>query len=317
MPPSKIVKVTRAYEKILVQHRNKLAYLAERHGPARLKKMYDKAQGELVDKLRRIRPGREGSFTVQQQRTTLAQVKQGQALLSRRMAGAVGDISKQAQVESLRGLGESIGKLEKIYTGAEITLPIDEAARFWGIIDQRRTSLMKAHEASMDAYGTRLVGKVEEQLGLSLVQQETMVKAVDRVQDVLENEWWQAERIVRTECAWASNATAVDGMREISKEVDDLYVRWNEFVDDDFEPLDDRVGLDSIAMHGQVARPGGYFTMPDMTPGGEDVPESLVGRTWAFPPDRPNDRASVSPWRPAWGGVAWLYDGGDRDFLSR
>ncbi len=291
--------------------------MTEKHGPARLKKLYDTAQTELAEKLRRIPGGMKGSFTAHQHRMALGQIQQGQKIIAQNMAGEVGVLSKQAQVDSLRGLASSIHELDSVYTGAEVPLPIDEAARFWGVIDKRRTSLMKAHEASMSAYGDRLVGKMEEQLALSLIQGETMPKMVARVQEVAANEWWQAERIVRTECAWASNATQVDGIEEVAREVDDMYIRWAEYVDDTFEPLDDRVGVDSIAMHGQVVRPGGLFIMPATTEDGQDVPDALIGRGWNFPPDRPNDRAVVSAWRPNWGGVAWLYDNGMRDFLSR
>jgi hypothetical protein len=39
------------------------------------------------------------------------------------------------------------------------------------------------------------------------------------------------------------------------------------------------------------------------------VSAKLWGKTFDFPPNRPNDRASLDPWRPGWGIPAWVWDG--------
>lgn len=301
------------YLKTLETARNRLTKLAQNRNVNQLKDLYDEAQDELYLKLQRTTPGRKEEFTPHQQRIVLAQVRQGQALLSARMAGEQGDLTRQAQVDSLRGLSSMIGKLEKQYTGADVPLSIDEAARFWGVIDKRRASLLKQHRSSMATYGSRVVESIQKNLALSLVQQETTEDAIDRVRKVAGNEWWQAERIVRTETAWAMNATHADGIAETAEDLGDMYMRWTEHVDDDGTPMDDRVGEDSIAMHGQVAKPGGKFMMPP----DPEVSDSLIGKSWPFPPNRPNDRAVLSPWRPGWGGLAWTYDGRRKRFLSR
>jgi hypothetical protein len=292
---------TREHQRALAAHRQRLVRLAEGRGVSRLKRLYDRAQDELEVKLRRVPAGRKDEFTAHQHRVMLAQARQGQMVIARAMAGESVELSREAQVESLRGLGGWIGRMEKEYVGAAPTLPIDEAARFWGVIDKRRTSLIRAHEASMASYGARVTKSIEEGLGLSLATGETTEQAVDRVRAAANNEWWQAERIVRTEQAWAFNATAADGIAEIAEDVEDLYMRWTEHVTDEGEPMDDRVGEDSVVMHGQVARPGGLFTMPR----DERVSESMWGERWSFPPNRPNDRATLLAWRPSWGGLAW------------
>lgn len=301
------------YLKTLEAARDRLARLAQNRNVNRLKDLYDQAQDELLLKLQRTTPGRKEEFTPHQQRIVLAQVRQGQALLAGKMAGEQGDLTRQAQVDSLRGLGSMIGKMEKKFTGADVPIPIDEASRFWGVIDKRRTSLLKQHRNSMTTYSGRVVKAVEENLALSMVQHENTEDAINRVRKVAGNEWWQAERIVRTETAWAMNATHADGIEEVSEDMGDMYMRWTEHVDDDGEPMDDRVGEDSIAMHGQVAKPGRLFTMPD----DPEVSDKLIGKSWPFPPNRPNDRAVLSPWRPAWGGLAWTFTAGRKHYLSR
>jgi hypothetical protein len=164
----------------------------------------------------------------------------------------------------------------------------------------------------MARYGTRLVGQMEEDLALSMATGESVDDAIGRVQDRAGNEWWQAERIVRTESAWAYNVTQMDGTAAVAKDVPGTWLRWTEHVSDAGVPLDDRVGEDSLALHGQVAAPGGLFTMPPATPDGKLVSPSLVGQSWQYPPNRPHDRAVVLPWRSEWGSPGWQWKGGRR-----
>ena len=301
-----------AYVKTLDVQRRKLVRLAEDRGAARLKSLYDAAQDALEAKLRRAPGGRRDTMTVYQQQLLLTQVRQGQKLIAGRMTGELNDLSREAQVDSLRGLGSWMEKMGDEFGEAEVVLPTDEAARFWGVIDKRRTSLLAQHQKSMSAYGAANVLAMERQLAVSLATGETVDQAADRVRETADVEFWKAERIARTETAWAYNATHADGIADIAQEVDDLYMRWTEFVSDSGVPLDDRVGEDSVVMHGQVARPGGVFTMPE----DPRVSESMWGEEWEFPPNRPNDRCVLTAWRPHWGGLAWLWDGG-KVYLSR
>jgi hypothetical protein len=299
---------TSTYHDILETHRSKLVRLAEKRGVNRLRELYDRSQEQLAAKLRRTSPGRKTSFTAHQQRALLGQIQQGQQMIAARLAGELGDLSREAQVESLRGLGTWLGRMEKHYGSADIDLPIDEAARFWGVVDKRRSSLLKQHETSMATYGAHIVGKMEKDLGLSLMQGETIDGAIDRVQKVADVEWWKAEQIVRTEISFATNATHYDGIAAAAEEIDDLYLRWVEHVTDSGQPMDDRVGADSLVLHGQVTKPDGWFEMPR----DPRVSQDLWGKTWQFPPSRPNDRAVLAAWRPHWGGYAYRMVGNRR-----
>jgi hypothetical protein len=116
-----------------------------------------------------------------------------------------------------------------------------------------------------------------------------------------------------TELSYASGVSARGAIEEQAVELDgDLWMRWSEHVSDDGQPLDDRVGVDSEAMNGQVAPPGGMFTQPPVSPDGDIVQAGLVGQSWAAPPNRPNDRAVLVPWRYSWGVPGWQWDGGQR-----
>lgn len=309
-------RVPREYKLVEEESRRRLDALLDGASVARLKRLYDAAQDELVAKLRKLASG--DSMTGLQLRSLLAQVRRGQAQIAKVMVGALGEESLKAQRAGLSALLSDIAKLERQFTGAQVALPVAEAARFAGVVDTLRTSLMRAHAASMARYGSHLVEQMEGALGQALLTGETGHQATDRVARVAQVEWWRAARIVRTELSWASAATAVAGARESAKEMPDLRLRWSEHVDDEsYAPLDDRVAVDSIALHGQVARPGEPFVMPPSAPapdarGETEVPAALVGQTWTHPPDRPNDRAVLAPWRPHWGVPGWTWRDGQR-----
>jgi len=316
-------KTPKEFHQAVVGHRNRLQNLVTKPAAKRLKSIYDVAQAETVAKLRaQVRAGRGETFTAYQHRVALAQLRDGQMVMARKLAGGLTQQSKNAQEVSLSGLIGDVKKLSKKFTGAAVELPIEEASVFAGVIDKQRASLIKMHNVTSAKYAARVVTDVEKNLSLSLLSGETAGNAIDRVQDLLDNEWWQAERIVRTEMAYAFNVTQRDGLEESQEELPELMMRWEENCDEGGEPLDDRVAVDSIAMHGQVAEPGGVFTMPATAPfpdadGKMTVPSSLVGMSWEFPPNRPNDRSVLSPWMPDWGVPGWQWKGGRRVWLNR
>lgn len=297
-----------SYSAILAEHRRKLERLIDHRGVDVIRKLYEEANAVLVAKLRRLGSASD-TFTSHIHRLMLAQVRQGQMLIVRRMAGELGDISAEAQRESLRGLISSIKKLDRQFIGVATVLPIEEAARFEGVIDKRRSSLLKQHTTSMARYGAAVVEKVEQQMALSLATAEPLTGTISRVESAIGGEWYRAERIVVTETAAAYNASHADGIKEAAKEIPSMRMRWEEHVDDSGEPMDDRVSVDSLAMHGQVASPGENFVMPPTAPDGEPVPPALVGQRWAYPPNRPRDRAVVGPWRREWGVPGWTWRG--------
>lgn len=307
-----------AFRNVVEEHRARLNRLIDRRGVAQLKKLYDAAADVLERRLAGTIGRPTDSFTSTQQRSLLAQVKAGQADISRRLSRALGEATLDAQTESLRTLITNVERLDKKFLGASTRLPLEEAARFRGVIDRRRSSLLRAHDTSMARFGARAIQKIEEALSLSLATGETGGQAIDRVRQQTDIEWYQGERIVRTEVAWAYNATHADGIAAARNELPDMMMRWSEHVDDaTYEPLDDRVSVDSIAMHGQLAAPGGAFTMPPTAPksgaeGTTIVPSALVGQRWTHPPNRPNDRAVLAPWRPDWGVPGWIWRGGRR-----
>jgi len=304
----------------LAEHRRRLARVADRRALPRLKRLYDEAHDALARALRtRLRAGLGDTFTTHQQRIVLAQLRLGQRGLAAGMAGELADVTSEASVDSVRALARGIARLEKHFTGAEVTVPIDSAWKLRELVTKRRASLDTMHRRSMARWGARLFTKVHEQTSLALAMEKTTAQAIEMIPEAAAAEWWQGERIVRTETSWAINSTNADGIKEAADVLPDIKKRWSEHVDDDtLQPLDDRVAPDSLAMHGQVVDADGEFRFPDADPG--EVGEKEAARLsaagpWFAPPNRPNDRATIQPWRREWGISAWIWDGGRKVWL--
>ncbi len=301
------------YAEAIREHRDVIERVATGRALPKLKRVYDQAVAELERKLAALVKDKRGeTMTAHQLRAMLIQAKDAQRMLQARMTAQLGESSGQTYRESVVKLHRDVARLDQRYADAVTVLPIMRAGVFAGVRNERERSLIRLHKNSFANYGERVTKAVEDQLTLSLVTGETPYEATRRVVDTVHNHWWQAERITRTELAWAANAGHYDGIQAAARVNRGLMMRWVEHCSDDGTPLDNRVAVDSMAMHGQVAPAGGQFTMPDTAPNGEAVPDSLVGQSWMFPPNRPNDRAVLAPWRKAWGGTGWRYEDGER-----
>lgn len=302
-------KLPPGFAAVSKEHLARLERLIALVGVRPLRKLYEQAHDELELKLGRMVGKARNTFTAHQHAAMLAQVRQGEMEIAQRLARRLNSSSVDVQRGSIKDLVSYIGRLEKMHKGAATPLPIEQAARLSGVIDKRKSSLLHLHKTSMAKYGARTVKTMEKGLAQSLIQGESAMDAIERVRQAADLEWWQAERIVRTELAFASSAAAADGMQDSLTEMPNLMMRWTEYVSDTTKaPLDDRVAVDSLAMHGQLARPGGLFTMPP----DPRVSPKVWGRSWAFPPNRPNDRAVIQPWQPDWGVPGWVLKGGRR-----
>lgn len=173
----------------------------------------------------------------------------------------------------------------------------------------------KALEGSQAENASRMTAGVHQRLVLRLndeVQKgATVGQAITAVSEELDNQWWQVERLARTEASRAFNSGQVAGVAALSDEVPGILMRWTERVDDfTGKPMDNRVAPDSMEMHGQVVPVGGLFAMPTLHAAWSS--KLFDGKTWEHPPNRPNDRAVVLPWAVQFGTPSYKLRGGKR-----
>jgi len=188
------------YEQVISAHRTTLDRLIDRGSAERLKNVYDKAAAEVVRKLEsKLGRGSVG-FSTHHLHLVLAQLKSGQVYIDDQLFHELSAASREAQVESLRGLARNFKRLEKKYTGHAPVLPIEEAARFARVVDKGRSSLLRQHRTSIKRYGMEVIDSMQDAMSISLAGGETLDGAIARVHGVMEGEWWRAERVARTEC---------------------------------------------------------------------------------------------------------------------
>jgi hypothetical protein len=296
-----------SYRAVIVDQQQQLAKLVKIAGVAPVRRLYEEM---LRDLERKLGAATSGTFDAQRLMGAVAQVRMGIARLARDVAGSVQTGADVVGLHAARTLLQDAAVLDRHFTGAIRPIPLLQSARLRGMVAGKVESVMRVHETTMARYGVRVVRRMESELGQSLALGESQGQAIDRVAKAGALEWHGAERIVRTEMSFAASASAREAADQQAEELDgDLWTRWTEHVTDEGVPLDDRVGVDSEAMHGQVAPPGGMFTQPPTSRDGEDVGDSLVGRQWASPPNRPNDRAVLVPWRASWGIPGWRWEG--------
>jgi hypothetical protein len=123
-------------------------------------------------------------------------------------------------------------------------------------------------------------------LRVSLVAKEVAPGVVQRIREgrfkqglFVERKYW-AERIVRTEVAYAYNGAAMEGLHALKKEGEPVKKKI-------VATFDARTAADSIAVHGQVRELDQPFV-------------DGAGRVYQHPPARPHDRETVLGWFDHW-----------------
>jgi len=299
-----------AIDRALRQHQDAFERATRGKNLESLKRVYEAAIERVIAKIAsEVASGYSDSFTAHTQRIALLQLREG---IAAAMVAVEKEVRASASASAEAGsdaLIRSIAALDEHFRGAGSAVPVEEVARLAGLTGPKGT-LLRVHDSSFRRYGARLVSSMETELAVSLASGESLSAAIRRIEGVAQIEWWRAERIGRTESSHAFNAAHDAGIERARAILPDLNKRWTEHVDDETgRPLDDRVADDSLALHGQVAGDGGMFEMP----ADPRVSAKLHGKRWAFPPNRPNDRARILPWRPHWGELpGWVLKGGRR-----
>ena len=298
------------YLAIVEEQQRSLQQLVQGVGVGPVRRMYTDLLDAVTAKLRLASPR---TFGQAQAQGMLAQIHMAMARLVRESAGVMGDAAYRIGMTSARNMLNGAQLLEnELGVDAVGPMPLLQIARLHGIVQGQVSSVMRLHPTTMARYGASVVQSMEQQIASGLATGATHTQMIDRIQQTADLRFAGAERIVRTELSATYNGTARGVADAQAAELGgDMWTQWTEHVEGGV-PLDDRVGNDSLAMHGQVAPPGAAFTQPPTSPRGKEVSESLVGQQWMHPPNRPNDRAVLTPWRQHWGIPGWRWIGGRR-----
>ena len=277
---------------IVNAHRAQLQGLIEIGGVRKLAPLYERAQVELTERLvGLIRAGQGQTFQAHHLRIIIMQVHDALTSFKAGFAGHLRDTSEMAAVLGARHLVGAIKKLERHFSGVEPVLQVEEAGVFRGLYDGIEPSLLARHNQLVARYPLGTIRRVEQNLAQSLLQSETVDQAVNRITGqggIFARERYRAERIVRTELSYAYGATAQASGREILRQLPKLHKRL-------ITTFDPRTGEDSKKLNGQTVPWNDPFIWIEKTKAGDKRIEYMM------PPNRPNDRECVVPWRPEYG----------------
>lgn len=224
-----------------------------------------------------------------------------------------GRTAKQAANAIRAGVARTVTTmegLEKRFTGIVTPLRLREAAELSRVSNQAKGMWARQFPTSVDRYGDKMLGDLEDIMRAGILAGSSMddiigaltghggprgkvslaavitPNGVLRVREAdipeglfVRNKYW-AERLVRTEMLKAYNGARQAALESAHGDHPGMKRKI-------LATLDKRTGHDSIAVHGQV----------------RGIKENFVdgaGRSYLYPPARPNDRETVIPWKDEW-----------------
>jgi len=266
---------------LIQQHIQKVSNLEESQ-QRKLLKAFRRVRQELSDRLLTIR---EGTFTEQQLNITLVQVQAAIASITRILKGEMAEASSILGIRGIRDLVSEIERFQRKFEGSIQPLNLDTIL----IALDAKNFLINKYEASLDAYGADLRSDITTRIVSTLASRDTNQRTVARLRsDVGQfflGEEWKLNRIVRTEMHNIYNFSKLKAMQRAQETLPDLKKSL-------MHPIDDRTGEDSK----KLAKENPIVDM--------DKPFRFTFkgkvREFMFPPDRPNDRSILVPFRREW-----------------
>jgi hypothetical protein len=245
----------------------------------KLLRRYREIRSDLRDRLDRL-PG--DTFTAQQLRGVMTQVDGA----IRAMNSSLQDGMKDAALgTALKGVEDQLTELRAFaekFQGAVV--PINLNAQL--VAEDTRNFLFNRYESSLNAYSE----DVRNSLVLNLTNESLMESpystVIRKLGAFFQGEEWKLHRIARTELHNIYNTGKLNGMTEVrDSTLPDLMKTL-------IHPMDGRTGADSK-----------YVAELDLiVPLDKPFRYKWKGtwRTYMVPPDRPNDRSILVPYRQEW-----------------
>jgi len=236
------------------------------------------------------------TFSAQQSRGVLLQIDLAIAEINRSLKTGIEQAGEALAVRGTEDLVKEIERFDRRFTGA--VTPINISAVLVGI--DTRNFLINRFQASIDAYAQDLRQQLSLQITNQALQEIPFDTMLRNLSMFFTGEEWKLRRLARTELHNLYNVGKLRGMQEIrDRTLPDLKKTL-------IHRIDLRTGGDSKAMAGgiteweiikgdRVVDIGKPFRFTLRSPSGR-----TVKRVFMAPPDRPNDRSILVPFREAW-----------------
>lgn len=240
---------------------------------------YREIRADLRDRLGSVRGD---TFTAQQLRGVLAQVEGAINAMNTSLKEGMGSASEKAATKGIEDLLSEIRRFDQIFKGAVTPINLNAAL----IAQDVNNLLVSKYQSSLDSYSEQLRSQIANTLTNAAIEEVSLDQVVNRLGQFFVGEEWKLTQIARTELHNVYNLGKQQGMEETQERfLPDLKKTL-------FHPMDARTGADSK----YVARKNLIVDI--------DKPFEYTWkgqkRTYMVPPDRPNDRSILVPYRETW-----------------
>lgn len=264
----------------------------------RVEKLEEKEATRLLRTFKQIRQDLRDRLDILSGDTFTAQNQRGVLIQVDAAIGAINQSLKSEMVESgerLAILGSEdtireINRFNKEFTGAIIPLNINAALN----ATESRNFLVNRYQASIDAYSMDLRGSITANLSSLSLQQVPFDTVIRKLGKFFIGEEWKLRRIARTELHNTYNLSKINAFDDAKETIPNLKKTL-------FHPIDARTGEDSKQLKASdqvvdIDKPFRFVFVRTLS----DGTTKREVREFMAPPDRPNDRAVLIPFREEW-----------------
>jgi hypothetical protein len=264
-------------------HIDKLMTLEEDRAQKLLKDLR-RVKLELLDRLISIP---DGTYSEQANRVTLAQVESMIQALSERLKSNMNEYALDVGKLSISHLEKEVTAFSREFEGSVQPINLDAVL----LAEDTSNFLINQHEASIDAYSAGLRQQITQGLTEAIIARSPMSQVTSKLGKFFSAELqWKIPMIARTELHNMYGKAKLQGMRETQDQyIPDLKKTL-------FHPMDKRTGDDSktaerLNLIVDIDKPFRYSFRQG---------KKTIERVFMTPPDRPNDRSILIPYRKSW-----------------
>lgn len=265
-------------EDLALNHIEGILSLSEKESK-RVIKSYKRVRQDLRDRLDAMS---SGTFTAQKTRGALLQVEMALDAMSKGVNDEMSSASMDSASLGVENLIKEIEKWNKKFTGALIPINLNVVK----VATDTSEFLFNQRDASLKAYNASIRARMAQAISDSAIQEISMGDLISNIGKFFLGEEWRIERLVRTELHNVYNKGKINGMFDlVDGDIPDLKKTL-------FHPMDGRTGDDSKRLNAK--NPIVNIDEPFI--------EYSTGRKLEYmaPPNRPNDRAILIPYRGEW-----------------
>lgn len=269
-------------EDLVMSQAEKLFSLQDKE-TKRILKSYKRVRQELRDRLDAFSDrGMDESYSAHRTRSALVQIEVALSQIEKDMNDEFSSSGLTVAEQGVQDLITSLDSWNEFYLGAVTPINLDAMV----IATDTNNFLFNRREASLKAYTAFQRQEFARSLSDAIAAQKNYSEVVSDIGRYMMAEEWRLERLVRTELHNIYSQSKISGMNElVDTSMPDLKKTL-------FHPMDRRTGKDSV----RLSQNNPIVGVNEM------FVESSTGKRLEYfaPPNRPNDRAILIPFRDSW-----------------